>query len=76
MSDLDSVSVSCRVANDGDEQGDVDVEVDRRYVGVGYCASVTVASVCVARDAARERLLHAGECDFDNVETRDYFRQE
>lgn len=62
--ELDEFPMSCRAIVDSDNCEEADVEVDKKYVGVGYRANMVFMRIRLAQDVARERLLHTVECDW------------
>lgn len=51
---------------------DSDVEVDKRYIRVRYCAEVVVITLCLPQDVAWEQLLRTGGRDWEKIDVMDY----
>lgn len=56
-SELDGVLVPRRAAAVSEGHREPDTEAEKRYHCVGYCANLVATTGCLARDAARKRLL-------------------
>lgn len=70
--DLDVVWTSHWDVKDSDVYGGADVEVGRRYAGVGHRRYVVVASILLVWNVSCEHASREDGCDHDNVDVRDY----
>lgn len=72
---LADVTVSRWMMVDAEEPEDQAVGRDMRYAGLGYSPMALVTKATLACDAARDRPIKDGGCDWDNLQVLGYKRR-